>query len=59
VFEVVCTEADLLILTDKMNRIIDHSRDSIRIYRMHAGAFRSARTLGVHTGLPHREPIIL
>jgi CRISPR-associated protein Cas2 len=59
VFEVVCTEADLLILTDKMNKIIDHDRDSIRIYRMHAGAFKSARTLGVSTSLPHWDPIIL
>jgi CRISPR-associated protein Cas2 len=59
VFEVICTEADLLILTNKMNKIIDHDRDSIRIYRMHAHAFRSARTLGLSTGLPHRDPIIL
>lgn len=59
VFEVVSSEADLLILTDRINRIIDHDRDSIRIYRMHAGAFKSARTLGVPTKLPHRDPIIL
>jgi CRISPR-associated protein Cas2 len=59
VFEIVCTEADLLTLTDTMNKIIDHHRDSIRIYRMHSGAFRAARCLGMSPGLPHRDPIIL
>ena len=59
VFEMVCTDADLLVLTDKLTRTIDHDRDSIRIYRMQVGAFRAARTLGTAETIPHRDPIIL
>jgi CRISPR-associated protein Cas2 len=59
VFEVVCNETDLLKLTDSIIRVIDSDHDSIRIYRMHQGAFRNARTLGTAPALPHRDPIIL
>lgn len=59
VFEVVCTDADLLTLTDRISRIIDHQHDSIRIYRMHAGAFQSASSLGTAASLPHRDPLIM
>lgn len=59
VFEVVCTDADLLTLTDSVSRIIDQKHDSIRIYRMQSGAFRNAGTLGAAAMLPHRDPLIL
>lgn len=59
VFEIVCTDADLIKLTARISHIIDHANDSIRIYPMHAGAFRIAKTLGTATTLPHRDPLIL
>jgi CRISPR-associated protein Cas2 len=59
VFEIVCTDADLLQLTDRIDRIIDHSRDSIRIYKMQQGSFQNARTLGTASALPHRDPLIV
>ena len=59
VFEIVCTEADLLILTDRITRIIDRTHDNIRIYRMNTAAFQAARTLGSAASLPHRDPLIL
>lgn len=59
VFEVVCSEADLLQLTDDITRIIDHAHDNIRIYRMIQGAFGNAVILGTATALPHRDPLIL
>ena len=59
VFEVVCSDGDLLQLTDGMTRIIDPAHDSIRIYRMQQGAFGNAGTLGTATAIPHREPLIL
>ena len=59
VFEIVCSDADLLTLTDSISRIIDHDHDSIRIYRMRAGAFQSASGLGTGIPLPHRDPLII
>ena len=59
VFEIVCTDADLLILADTISKIIDHHRDSIRIYRMHTGAFHAARSIAIPVSLPHQDPIIL
>jgi CRISPR-associated protein Cas2 len=59
VFEIVCTDADLLQLTDSIDRIIDDAHDSIRIYRMQLGSFQSARTLGTASALPHRDPLIV
>jgi CRISPR-associated protein Cas2 len=59
VFEIVCSDADLLTLADNINRIIDHDHDSIRIYRMQAGAFQSALSFGAGIRLPHRDPLIM
>lgn len=59
VFEIVCNEPDLLQLTDRIDHIIDHTRDSIRIYRMQLGAFRNASALGTASALPHRDPLIM
>ena len=59
VFEIVCTDADLIKLTASVTGVIDHTHDSIRIYRMQADAFRAATTIGTATTLPHRDPLIL
>jgi CRISPR-associated protein Cas2 len=59
VFEIVCTPADLLILIDRIARIIDTGQDSIRVYRMHQGAFDTVRTLGSAQIVPHRDPLVL
>jgi CRISPR-associated protein Cas2 len=59
VFEIVCNDTDLLQLTDSITRVIDTNHDSIRIYRMQQGAFRTAQALGIASALPHRDPLIL
>lgn len=59
VFEIVCTNADMLILTDRIGRIIDDSQDSIRIYPMHHGAFETVQTMGNAKAAPHRDPLIV
>lgn len=59
VFEIVCTETDLLTLTDRITSTIDQAHDNIRIYRMQTGAFQTARSLGLAAPLPHRDPLIL
>ena len=59
VFEIVCTDADLIKLTASITGVIDHAHDSIRIYPMHSGAFQTARTMGTATALPHRDPLII
>ena len=59
VFEIVCTDADLITLTASVTRVIDHAHDSIRIYRMQAGAFKAATTIGTAIAMPHRDPLIL
>lgn len=59
VFEVVCTDADLLQLTDSIDRTIDHAHDSIRIYQMRQGSFHDARTMGTAAAIPHRDPLIM
>lgn len=59
VFEIVCTDTELLTLKDSITRIIDHDADSIRIYKMQVGAFQTTTTMGIATALPHRDPLIL
>ncbi|MCK9872374.1 MULTISPECIES: CRISPR-associated endonuclease Cas2 [Nocardiopsis] len=59
VFEVVCTAADLLKLTDAIGRIIDDTQDSIRIYRVPKGTFGAVGTLGIAQRLPHAESLVL
>lgn len=59
VFEIVCTEPGLLTLLDRIGRVIDSDQDSIRIYRMHLGAFDAVRVLGTARTVPHRGPLIV
>jgi CRISPR-associated protein Cas2 len=59
VFEIVCTDPELLTLIDKVQRIIDHDQDSIRIYRVPKGSFRTVDTYGTANALPHDDALIL
>jgi CRISPR-associated protein Cas2 len=59
VFEVVCAKADLLILMDRIGRIIDREQDSIRVYRMQQGTFEAVQTLGNAKIFPHRDPLVM
>lgn len=59
VFEIVCTEQELLTLLDELDRIIDESEDSIRIYRVPRGSFTTVRTLGAARPMPHDDALIL
>jgi CRISPR-associated protein Cas2 len=59
VFEVVCTQADLLILTDRNSQTIDTKRDNMRIYRMRQGSFDEVQTLGNAKIVPHRHPLVM
>ncbi|WP_028478995.1 CRISPR-associated endonuclease Cas2 [Nocardia sp. CNY236] len=59
VFEIVCTEAELLILIDSIHRLIENTEDSIRIYKIPKGSFKSVRAIGTAQVLPHGDPLIL
>ncbi|GAB3214002.1 CRISPR-associated protein, Cas2 family [Marinactinospora thermotolerans DSM 45154] len=59
VFEVVCSDADLVRLNDALHRIIDDTEDSIRIYRMNRGSFKAVEVLGAARRLPHDEALVL
>lgn len=59
VFEIVCTEPELLSLLDKVQRIIADGEDSIRIYRVPKGSFRTVTTLGTAKPLPHDDALVM
>lgn len=59
VFEIVCSDAELLTLVDEAGSIIDDEHDSVRLYRLTAGSFAQVRILGNATHLPHRDPLVL
>ncbi len=59
VFEIVCSQQELLTLIDGFENIIDDTEDSIRIYRVPRGSFTSVRTLGVARRLPHDDALIM
>lgn len=59
VFEIVCTEPEILTLLDEIQRIIADKEDSIRIYRVPKGSFRTVKTLGTAQPLPHEDALIL
>ncbi len=59
VFEIVCTDVELLKLLDQVDRLIDHVEDSVRVYRVPLGTFTSVRALGAAELLPHRDPMII
>ncbi|MEW9532872.1 CRISPR-associated endonuclease Cas2 [Microbispora sp. NPDC049125] len=59
VFEITCSDADLLTLLDGARRIIAASDDSVRIYRLPANGFTAVHRLGVAEAVPHHDPLIL
>jgi CRISPR-associated protein Cas2 len=59
VFEIVCSDKELLTLMDALQDIINDTEDSIRIYRVPRGSFTSVRTLGVARHLPHDDALVL
>lgn len=59
VFEIVCSDAELLILLEEADALIDQQTDNVRVYRLPAGEFAAARTLGVATKFPHRDALVL
>lgn len=59
VFEIVCSDAELLKLNDSLQRIIDDTEDSIRIYRVPKGSFRKVNTIGTARPLPHDDALVL
>lgn len=59
VFEITCTDAELLTLLDGASRIIDPADDSVRIYRLPANGFTALHHLGNARPVPHHDPLIL
>lgn len=59
VFEITCSDAELLTLLDGARRIIEESDDSVRIYRLPANGFATVHRLGVAEAVPHHDPLIL
>lgn len=58
VFEIVCTDAQLVTLMHQARAIADSDEDSIRIYRVPVGTFTKAAMIGTASPVPHREPLI-
>jgi CRISPR-associated protein Cas2 len=59
VFEITCTDAELLTLLDGANRIINPTEDSVRIYRLPANGFTALHRLGNAEPAPHHDPLIM
>ena len=59
VFEIVCTDAQLVTLLHQAQTIADPDEDSIRVYRMPAGTFTKAFMIGTANAVPHRDSLIL
>lgn len=59
VFEVVCTDAQLLRLEHALTRVLNAGADSIRMYRLPDRALQDVRHLGVSQQAPHRGDHIL
>jgi CRISPR-associated protein Cas2 len=59
VFEVVCTPAQRLQLQADLQKLIDTSCDSIRIYHLDRGTFHTARHLGAATTPTHQGAVII
>ncbi|SDQ60846.1 CRISPR-associated endonuclease Cas2 [Thermostaphylospora chromogena] len=59
VFEITCTDAELLTLLDGANRIIDPGEDSVRIYRLPANGFTALYRIGNAKPVPHHDPLIM
>ncbi len=58
VFEIVMSEAQLLLLRHRLLDIIHPRFDSIRVYRLPAGSFANAAHLGHSPPAGHDTPLI-
>ncbi|RCW45121.1 CRISPR-associated Cas2 family protein [Halopolyspora algeriensis] len=58
VFEVVCRDADWVLMKQRLLDIIDPEQDSIRVYVLQRGTFVSAEHIGQSPPAPHDEPLI-
>ncbi len=59
VFEVVCSEADKLRLVAALQRVIDPTQDSVRLYRLPSRALDEVEHLGVPRQVEPRGPIVI
>ncbi len=59
VFECVLTEAQLVVLREKLNKIIDRSTDSIRFYFLGNNWERHIETLGLNRSLDTNSALII
>ncbi|GIG93075.1 CRISPR-associated endonuclease Cas2 [Plantactinospora endophytica] len=59
VFEVTCTDAQMLVMRQKLTDIINRTTDDIRLYRLAAGTLQTVERLGVAELAPHRGDHLL
>lgn len=59
VFEIVCREADKLRLLAALHTVIDHQRDSVRIYHLPHGALDTVEYLGTPRPTDPRGPFVI
>jgi len=59
VFESVCSEADKLRLVAALQRVIDPTQDSVRLYRLPSRALDEVEHLGVPRQVEPRGPIVI
>jgi len=59
VFEVVCREADKVRLVAALQAVIDPGQDSVRIYRLPAGALDDVEHLGKPRPVDPRGPFVI
>jgi CRISPR-associated protein Cas2 len=59
VFEIICTDAQLVTLLHQAQAIARADEDSIRVYHVPAGTFTKATMIGTASNIPHRDPLIL
>lgn len=59
VFEVVCQETDKLRLVAELNKVIDYTLDSIRIYHLPARALDNVEHIGIPRNTDPRGPLII
>jgi CRISPR-associated protein Cas2 len=59
VFEVACTRAQLPVLRQALMDVVQNSTDSIRLYRLPAGALDTVELLGTAAIAPHTGDHVL
>jgi CRISPR-associated protein Cas2 len=59
VFEAVCSEADKVRLVAALQRVIDPTQDSIRLYRLPPRALDEVEHLGVPRQVEPRGPLVI